>query len=77
MDLGKHSVYTHLLEDKIYDIWQRTNIIRTPCRKRNDGVVSCAEIFGDLIQTDHKVSTKEVNQDTIIDAQSWKKDEDT
>ena len=36
-DLGKHSVYTHLPEDRNCEICQRTKITRAPCRRRNGG----------------------------------------
>ena len=52
-DLGKHSVYTH--KDRNCGICQRTNITRSPCRRRNGGAAPRAEIFGDLITAEHKV----------------------
>ena len=55
MDLGKHSVYTHLPKDRNCEICQRTKITRAPCRRRNGGVVLRAENFCDLITADHKV----------------------
>ena len=54
-DLGKHSVYTHFLEDRNCEIFQSTKITRAPCRRRNGGAVPRAENFGDLITADHKV----------------------
>ena len=54
-DLGKHSFYTHFPKDRNCEICQRTKITRAPCRRRNGGVVSRAENFGDLITADHKV----------------------
>ena len=48
-DLGKHSIYTHLLKDRNCEICQRTKITRAPCRRRNGGAVPRAENFGDLI----------------------------
>ena len=54
-DLGKHSVYTHFPKDRNCEICQRTQITRTPCRRRIGGVVPRAEKFGDLITADHKV----------------------
>ena len=54
-ELGKHSVYTHFLEDRNCEICQRTKITRAPCRRRNGGAVLRAENFGDLITADHKV----------------------
>ena len=54
-DLGKHSVYTHFLEDRNCEICKRTKITRAPCRRRNGGAVLRAENFGDWITADHKV----------------------
>ena len=54
-DFGKHSVYTHFLKDRNWEICQRTKITRALCRRRNDGAVPRAENFGDLITADHKV----------------------
>ena len=55
VDLGKHSVYTHFLEDRNCDICQRTKITRAACRRRYGGAVPRAENFGGLITADHKV----------------------
>ena len=55
VDLGKHSVFTHLTKDRNCEICQRTKITRAPCRRRNGGAVLRAEKFGDLITADHKV----------------------
>ena len=54
-DLCKHSVYTHFPTDRNCEIWQRTEITRAQCRRRNGGAVPRAENFGDLITSDHKV----------------------
>ena len=54
-DLCKHSVYTHFPEDRNCEICKRTKITRAPCRRRNGGVVPCAENFGDLMTADNKV----------------------
>ena len=54
-DLGKHSVYTHFPQDRNCEICKRTNITRTPCRRRNSEAVPRAANFGDLIRADHKV----------------------
>ena len=54
-DLGKHRVHTHFPIDRNYEICQRTDITRAPCRRRNGGAVPRAENFGDLITADHKV----------------------
>ena len=54
-DLCKHSVYTHFLKDRNFEICQRTKITRAPCRRRNGGAVPRAETLGDLITADHKV----------------------
>ena len=53
--LGKHSVYTHFLEDRNCEICQRTEITWAPCRRRNGGAVPRAENVGDLTTADHKV----------------------
>ena len=44
-DSGKPGVYTHIPEDRNFEICQRTEITRAPCKTRN----------GDLITADHKV----------------------
>ena len=54
-DLGKHSVCIHCPKDRNYEIYQRTKITRTPCRRRIGGAVPRADNFGDLITADHKV----------------------
>ena len=54
-DFGKHSVYTHFLQDRNCEICQRTKITRAPCRRFNGGAVLRVENFGDLITADHKV----------------------
>ena len=48
-DLGKHSVYTHILKDRNCEICKRTKISRAPCRRRNGEAVPRAANFGDLI----------------------------
>ena len=53
--LGKHSVYTHFPKDRNWEICQKTNITRAPCRRRIGEAVPRAENFGDLITTDHKL----------------------
>ena len=53
------------------EICQRTKVTRAPCRRRIGGAVPRAEIFGDLITANHKVLSKAVNLETIIDMQSW------
>ena len=42
-DLGKHSVDTHVPNDRNCQICQRTRITRAPCRRRIGGVVPRAE----------------------------------
>ena len=54
-DLGKHSVYTHFLNDRNCEICKRTKITSSPCRRRNGEAVPRADNFGDLITADHKV----------------------
>ena len=56
-DLGKDSVYIHFPKDRNCEIFQRTNITRAPCRRRNGGAVLRA--------------VKIVNLETITDMQSW------
>ena len=51
----KHSVFTHLPNDRNCDICLRTKITRASCRRRTGTVVPRAENFGDLITADHKV----------------------
>ena len=58
-DLGKHCVYTHFSKDRNFDICQRTNFTRAPCRRRIGGAVPRAENFGDLITADHKTLSEE------------------
>ena len=70
-DLRKHSVYTHLPEDRSCEICERTRITRAPCRRRNGEAVPRADKFGDLITADHKVSATIANLETIINMQSW------
>ena len=55
VDLCKHSIKTHFLKDRNYEICQRTKITRAPCRRRNGGAAPRAENFGDLITADYKV----------------------
>ena len=52
---GKHSVYTHFPKNPNCDICLKTKITRASCRRRAGTVVPRADIFGDLITTDHKV----------------------
>ena len=54
-DFGKHSVYTHVPEDRYCEICKRTKITRAPCRRRTGRAVPRAVNFGDLITADHKV----------------------
>ena len=70
-DLGKHSVETHLLEDRNCEICKRTKITRAPCRRRNGEAVPRAANFGDLITADHKVLSDNCESRNIIDMQSW------
>ena len=55
VELGKHSVYTHVPKDRNCEICQRTKITRAPWRRRIGRVVLRAENVGDLITADHKV----------------------
>ena len=55
VDLDKHNVYIHFLQDRNCEICQRTKITRGPCRRRIGGAVLRAEKFGDLITAGHKV----------------------
>ena len=52
---GKHGIFTHFPKDRNCEVCLRTKITRTLCRRRTGGAVPRAEIFGDLITTDHKV----------------------
>ena len=40
VDLGTHSVFTHLPKDRNCEICQRTKITRAPCTRRIGGVES-------------------------------------
>ena len=51
----KHSIETHFPKDRNCDLCLRTKIMRVPCRRRNEGFISRAEKFGDLMAADHKV----------------------
>ena len=55
-DLGKHSVHTHFLEDRNFEICKRTKITRAPCRRRNGEAVPRAANFRDLIKAVHSRS---------------------
>ena len=56
---SEHNIFTHFPKDRNFEICQRTNITRAPCRRRNGGVVLRAENFGDLMTADHKVLSEE------------------
>ena len=43
VDCGKHSVETHFPKDRNWEICQRTNITRVPCRRRIGGAVPRAD----------------------------------
>ena len=51
----KHRNYAHFSKDRNCDVCLKTKITRGPCRRRNDGSIPRAEMFGDLITADHKV----------------------
>ena len=51
----KHRIHTHFLWDWNCDICLRTKITRVLCRRRNEGSISRAVKFGDLITADHKI----------------------
>ena len=53
-DLVKHNV-THFPKDRNFEICQRTNVTRAPCRRHIGGAVPHAENFGDLITAGHKI----------------------
>ena len=69
-ELGKHSVYTHFLEDRNCEICHRIKITRAPCRRRIGGAVPRAENFGDLMTADHK-DLSENCESRNIEMQSW------
>ena len=52
---GKHSMNTHFPKDRNCDICMKTNITRTPWRKRTGAAILRAVNLGDLITADHKV----------------------
>ena len=70
---GKHSVFTHFLEDPNCEICLKTKITGASCRRRANAVMPRAENLGDLITADHKFFVKEVNHATIIDTPLWYK----
>ena len=51
----KHSVHTHLPKDRNCNKCLRTQIIRVPCKRRNEGSTPRTKKFGDLITADHKI----------------------
>ena len=51
----KHSIYTHLPEDRNCEVCLRTKMTRAPTRRRTGEAVRPADKFGDLITADHKV----------------------
>ena len=55
VDLGKHSIYTHFPKDRNCETCQKTKITRAPCRSRIGRVIHRAELFGDLITSDHNI----------------------
>ena len=48
-------MFTHITKDRNSEVCNRTQIRRTPCRKRTGNAVRRPEKFGDLITADHKV----------------------
>ena len=70
----KHCISSHFTKDPNCDTCLRTKITRVPCRRLNEGSISRAEKFGDLITADHKSpQRRKVNLETITDTQSWYK----
>ena len=55
-----HSIYTQFSKDRNCGVCSRTNMTRTPCRRRT-GKASLprAEKFGDLMTADHKILSEE------------------
>ena len=51
----KHSIYTHFPKDRNCDRCLGTKITRVPRRRRDEGSITRAEKFSDLITADQKV----------------------
>ena len=51
----KHSIYTHLPEDRNCEVCLRTKMTRASTRRRTGEAARPADKFGDLITADHKV----------------------
>ena len=51
----EHSICTHFPKDRNCDVCLRTKITRVLCRRRHEGHIPRAEMFGDLLSVDHKV----------------------
>ena len=50
-----HTIETHFSKDRNCDVCLRTKITRVPCRRRSEGSIPSAVIFGDLLTADHKI----------------------
>ena len=56
---GKHNVCTYIPKGPNYKYCSQTKITRAPCRRRTENDKLRAAKFGDLITTDHKVTSEE------------------
>ena len=48
--LGKHNIFTHLLNCRDWDVCLRTKLTTAPCRRRTGEALPRAKKFGDLVQ---------------------------
>ena len=52
---AKHNAFTNFPKDPDCEVCKRNKITRAPCRKCSSDYIACAENFGDLITTHHKI----------------------
>ena len=71
--LRKHCIETHFPKDRNCEVCLRTKTTRAPCRRRTGEALLCAEKFGHLMTADHKLSTRDLDQEAITGALSWYK----
>ena len=55
----KHSIYTHCPKDWNYDVYLRTKITRTPCKRRSERFIPRVVKIDDLIPVDDKIINDE------------------
>ena len=68
---GGHSIFSHFPKDRNCDIYLRTKITRTSCRRRTGTVVPRAENLVIYDPRITKFSVKDVNHEMIIDTLLW------